>query len=77
VAEENKLARDSENVAFAEERARQARQHLQNVRDLCDGVAEGENHDQAKRLLCAAEESQRLLDEFCLILRATACARRL
>jgi len=74
IEEEDKLARDLEQLQFAESRAASGRDRINFLRQRLDGVTE--NHRPAlERLLANFEAIQLLLDGFCLQLRALAQSR--
>jgi hypothetical protein len=70
IEEEDKLARDLEQLEFAETRAAKGRKRLNHVRTIRDGLVPGSvEHLQAERLVVNFEAIQKLLEEFCHRLR--------
>jgi hypothetical protein len=68
IAEADKLSHDLEHLEFAETRAANGRDRLNDVRCLRD-AAHPANRAQAERLVANFEAIQQLLDEFCHRLR--------
>ncbi len=68
IAEEDKLSRDLEQLEFAETRAANGRQRLQQVRRLRDKL-DPAMRDNADRLVANIEATQQLLEDFCHQLR--------
>ena len=71
IEEEDKLARYQEQLEFAENRAADGRTRLDAARQKLDGIDPFAAHrPAAERLVANFEATQRLLEEFCLQLRA-------
>ncbi|MCP3463369.1 hypothetical protein [Bradyrhizobium sp. CCGUVB23] len=64
IDEENKLARDAEQLGFAEMRAAKGRERLHRAREQL-AEAHPHNHPQLERLVDNFEAIQKLLDGFC------------
>lgn len=77
VAEEDKLARDLEQLEFAESRVKKGRFHLDRIRRIRDEAQDPGERLRAERLLAAAEESQLLLEHFCRLIRRSVDSNRL
>jgi hypothetical protein len=78
VEEEDKLAHYQEQLEFAESRAANGRARLNGVRQKLDGIDPAAAHRlAAERLVANFEATQKLLDEFCLHLRARVMNSRL
>ena len=66
VTEEDKLAHDLEHLEFAERRTANCRERVNHFRNMLGGLVHGStDHAHADRMLAAAEETHRLMDQFC------------
>jgi hypothetical protein len=74
IAELDKLSHDLGHLEFAESRAANGRQRLNDVKQLRDDAG-AESHANAQQLVANVEAIQELLESFCHHLRAKVTSR--
>ena len=78
IAEQNKLARDLEELEFVEVRTAQCWERVIRFTNLRDGHVDGSaDHKRVSRLLAAAEEIHQLMDQLCRQMREVVGPRRI
>jgi len=78
IAEEDKLSHDLEHLQFAEIRAANGRERLKQIKMLREGFAFGTSErERAERILVNVENTQTMLENLCIRLRAKVNSRPL